>query len=246
MPVRPPHFETFQKQPNLLFQLILSEFLASFERIFTLRDLHKKLQNMPLDGCSQKKLNQTIRALQSHAVDLCGKTEVINPFHCWNFSIGSLTQLKHHCCLFSKCQSQAPAEFVLLHNRANWAWLSCLQAHDLGKILLQIPQETIWDSEEYASLMRNMERLVTQMGRFSRLVTRLFSHFKEDENVLYFLVRHHEQFNTIYGDHYVSKLLGKLFSQGHKEAEKLLLRRYKRRGFESHLDTIKHHFTLLA
>ena len=63
--------------------------------------------------------------------------------------------------------------------------------------------------------------------------------FKEDENVLFFILRHKTQLEEAFGEKFVELLFKKMHRDGSAGIEKLLLKQYSKRGFDTLLPVIK-------
>lgn len=70
--------------------------------------------------------------------------------------------------------------------------------------------------------------------------------FRDDENVLFFLLRHQAEFDHIYSASMVRKTLETLFPEGLKTASNFLAGRYERRGFYHIIPVISQKIERLA
>jgi len=70
------------------------------------------------------------------------------------------------------------------------------------------------------------------MKRTAALMTEIVSASSDDENVVLFLIRYHKHFDELYHSNFIGKLITKMYPNGLKDAERLLLKKYKARGFD--------------
>ena len=74
----------------------------------------------------------------------------------------------------------------------------------------------------------------------------LILEFSLDENVLFFILRHKDKLDSIYGEGFVKKIFNKMYPDGINEAENYVKKKYAKRGFHNLLMVIASKFTELA
>jgi len=82
-----------------------------------------------------------------------------------------------------------------------------------------------------AAMLAAVDKASSAMHRFAKQLSRLIHQFRDDENVIFFLLRHHSVLDSLYGQRFTLKLLSRMFSKGLKEAQHFLITRYAERGF---------------
>lgn len=83
------------------------------------------------------------------------------------------------------------------------------------------------------------------MKKASKLIFNLLADFKDDENVILFLVNHTVEFENVYGKGTFKKWMEDLYSEGLSQVRQFLLIRYAQRGFDHLLPLIEDKFALL-
>lgn len=77
----------------------------------------------------------------------------------------------------------------------------------------------------------NASRFLDAMESIGSQLPALLRAFQADENVLFFIAKHHQKFDEIYGKRSVHKMFTAFHPQGVKGVQTLLLKRYRERGF---------------
>ena len=83
-----------------------------------------------------------------------------------------------------------------------------------------------------------LDKISTIMSRIARLIGQVSLQFSDDENVIFFLLRHHNQLDALMGQGYANKLLKKMHPKGTQEVGRFLMKRYSARGFVNILPAI--------
>lgn len=217
-------FNIYHHDDGLLFQFILAEFIEAYQEIIRLGEILNDLEE------PAKK-----EAIEESWSKLVGCSNESMRFITWNLSNGTLIKLKNYCTLFVQNNSAGNKEAMALVHYADKAWLTSLQGLEFIKELPRTRTE----------LRELIEKIRTTLNRFSKLIVRMFFHFREDENVIFFLVRNYQPFDNLHGAKFVSKLLGRLYPKGCQEARQFIETRYRERGFENMLSIIDKLFTEL-
>lgn len=207
------HFNAYHQNNSLLFQFILAEFLDVYQEI-------RKIEALKNEG---------YETLGASLVKLVGASRDYMRFFAWNFSDGTLSKLKNYCALFSENADGEEKEPIAIQHYADKAWGSCLQATDL---LLELP-------EERATIALTIEKGCNAVHRFAKLIVRVITQFRDDENVVFFVLKHHQKFDALFGSRFISKLFSRMYPKGIKEVRHFLLKKYEARGFENILPTIE-------
>ncbi len=215
MPAR--QFNVYHYHDGLLFQFILAEFIEAYQEIILLANSLNDLEKPPPRQMIEKSWYK-----------LMGSSKENMSLVSWNLSNGTLVKLKNYCALFAQNASVGPKEAMALLHYADKAWLSSMQGIDL---LRKTP-------EERNELRDQIEKIRTALNRLSKLIARMFAQFRDDENVIYFLVRNYQAFDNVHGPKFVSKQLGRLFTKGIPEAQLFVTKKYLERGFDNMLPTI--------
>jgi hypothetical protein len=220
---------SYHTNSSLLFQFILAEFIAAFAEIKKLEVLCSLQQNRlsPPEDNTRPLLDQ--EKVAASLTVLAGSAKDYMRIFSWNFSEGLLTKLKIYCSMLLQNGGESEKDYMATQHYAEKVWQGCLQALDAVR---ETPVER-------AAVATAVEKASTAMHRFAKQVARLVHQFKEDENVIFFIVRNHKVLDSLYGNRFTFKLLHKLYSKGHREAQQFLISKYTERRFHNVLTKIK-------
>ena len=182
-------------------------------------------------------------ALKASISKLVGSSQDYMRIFSWSIENGILAKLKNNCDFFAQNSCSEDKNALILQRYANNTWLLCLRCLD---IMRAIEHEVLVDALSKAKplgyyaniLFQTLEKMNLSLQRFSRILLRLLLAFKEDENVVYFLLRSKDELDALYGPDSVRKLLEQMYPRGLQEAGHFLLKKYASRGFENLLPII--------
>jgi hypothetical protein len=223
------HINSYHHSASLLFQFILAEFTESFGEIKRLDTLCNGINTLEPGHCAKENL----QAIRTCLTNLVGSPRDYMRLFSWNFSEGQLSKLKAYCALFLQNTENDGKELIALQHYADKVWQACMQSIDL---LSDNPLER-------EPFLAAVEKASASMQRMAKLVARLIHQFAEDENVIFYVVKHHKVFDRLYGGRFVSKLLGRIYPKGVREAQKLLTKKYSARGFDNIVTAIQSHIS---
>lgn len=222
------HVNAHHLSSSLLFQFILADFIEAFGDIQVLDQLyHQKPISIP-DHPYQIYNLETTSQVENILKKLVGSQKNDTRLIAWNFREGILTRLKTHCSFFSQNADNDEKELMAMQHYVDKVWQHCMQAMD---VLSESPDKR---SLLYASL----EKASGAMHRFAKLIARVIQQFRDDENVVFFLLRHKHQIDKLYGRRYINKLLCRMYPKGLREVRHFLINKYTERHFEHLLPTI--------
>lgn len=223
------HVNSYHQNNSLLFQFILAEFLEAFTEIQRLDALCCRVPTpLPSDELSCRQAENNLHLIQPILTKLVGSTRDYMRLFSWNYSEGLLSKLRTYCALFLQNADTDEKELIAIQHYADKIWQNCLQAVDA---LNDVPQDR-------PQLFASLEKSSSAMQRFAKLITRLIHQFRNDENVMFYILRNHKTFDQLYGNRYVIKLFSKIYPKGIKEVQLLLIKKYSDRGFENMLPSI--------
>lgn len=220
---------------SLLFQFILSDFIVAFLDIQCLDTLcHRKLLPVAEDMYNQHN-QELIKKIEKILERLIGaKSDYIKRFSS-SINEGILTRFKMHCIVFCQQFDGEAKELLAVQHYAEKVWQNCMLAVDA---LVDAPNK-------WAQLFTYLEKVSNALHRLGKLITRLIQQFRDDENVVFFVLRHKESFDKAFGKRYVTKLFCRLYPKGLREAEHFLIKKYMDRSFDNITPMIKRLFTEL-
>lgn len=217
------HMNAYHHNNSLLFQFIIVEFIECFEEIQHLDVIHNRKIDPPATLMEDQK-QLTEQALAR----LVGSTRDYMRIFSWNFGEGILAKLKTYCALFLQNAPHDEKEIIALQHYADRLWQACMQAMDT---LHGGPSQR-------TAFLQAIDKAITGINRMSKLIARIIPQFRDDENVVFCILRHKERFDKLYGGRFVFKLLSKMYAKGLPEAQNFISKRYTERGFNNLLPII--------
>jgi hypothetical protein len=213
-----PYINSFHLDRSLLFQFILSEFLMVSQELKFISRVASESINGSTDG------------LITSLGKLTGPYKERMRLFAWNHSEGFLTRLNHYCWCFEETSAPSEKRGRTLYYHSNKIWQHSMQSmHDAN-----FPDE----GRDRISLANRLQKLLKSALHFEKLVITTIDAFHEDENVLFFILRHREQFDEAIGFNFVKSLYNEMHPGGLKDIEKLLVQNYSKRGFHNLLPLI--------
>jgi hypothetical protein len=223
------HVNSYHQNNSLLFQFMLVEFIETFTEIQKLDSLCSHiLEPLAASELSGRQNENNVHLIKEILTKLVGPTRDYMQLFSWNFNQGLLAKLRTYCALFLQNADTDEKELIAIQHYADKIWQNCLQATDA---LHELPQD-------HALLFSALEKSGTAMQRFAKLIARLIPQFKNDENVIFYILRNHKLFDKLYGNRFAFKLFSKIYPKGLKEAQQFLIEKYRERGFENMLPVI--------
>lgn len=209
--MRPPPIP-YQDNPTLVFQFIATEYLKIFNLLKQLR-LYVK----------QKDIEQVHQILYQ----LNGPLE--DQFHLFynSHEDGHLSKFCH--CSFYLANIDPNENSIehkinklaqQLYNLTHQALVLCMEAEPSK------PNKTLQAIEQVYIKMQ------TCLQKAGQLITKMIEQFEDDESVLFFLLRHQEEFNSVYYPQYIKELFKKMYPNGIKDVEQYIIKQYTSRGFK--------------
>jgi hypothetical protein len=227
----------FGQSPSLCFQFILSEFIETFKEVQVIEDVYKEMESLLIKRRLLADVDHLLRELLESIIKLAGSAVINEEIFSWNTRKGCLSKLRHYCYPFVNQFENKESTVVNLNICVSKAFHSALQAREVILYLHQEDQNAK-KMPDYAMLYQLLDRLIDNINRASRLILRVIIRFREDENVVYFLLRNKEELDAIYKTNFVTKLFRKMYPDGVEEAGQLLMKKYSERGFTKLLNTI--------
>lgn len=217
------NLSAFHLDQSVLFQFILSEFIVANTEVETISHLTPSVLEGEVDG------------LEPPLHQLFGSSPEYVSLLSWNFKEGILSRLKKYVLCFSQFHITPEKDQRLLYQYTCQALELCQKCINE----LQAYVEGIGEENVEVTLHKNLVKLQKQVGRFGQMVIKLTYYFHFDENVIFFILRHKQQFDNIFGQDFTKRFFNKMYEGGPSEAEKLMTTRYTERGFQHLLPTIQ-------
>ncbi len=200
------YFKAFHQDTPLLFQFIYTEYLSTQRELLSLINLIQRA-----------KKKASIEVVSAALIRLTGAANDYMRLFNWNHNDGILTKLKNNCIHFVQNSPIPGIDISLLHVYTDQAWLltaKCLHGVQQGAIEGKLLQQS------YDTLLL-----------LGEILRQMIAHFKEDENVIFFLLRHKEPLDSLYQEPFVRNCFEKIYPEGLRSVSQFLIARYTERGF---------------
>ncbi len=201
---------SFHQNNGLIFQFILIHYCSAMTEMMTLEAILKK-NSKGLD----ERVIETFERLQGPPFK--------NGLYPWNADNGLFFKLKNFCSALAAKSYEKDKEALYLEKAADKVW-------KLGRDI----QESTLCVRSFSKMLK----LSAAMRTLARQIVQTIPQFRDDENVIYFLIKNHERLDSLFGSHFVVTLMDFLFPAGQEETEKFLINRYTQRGFTQLLPMI--------
>lgn len=213
--IRKPH--TFIA--SVAFQLAMDTFLTTYREILEIQKIITSTFGLPLAAFAFSPKNEEILSQLYKSLE----TLVSSSFYsCQKPLHGTIGQLRRDCRqLFQSDSSEIPAA---LYKLADKAWIEAHQA-------LQAYVHGAQDNQTRLPFLGHIIKLVKTFERFGKTWPKIMSTIGRDENVLFFLVRRHQDIDAVSGKSFVRNLLKKLFPKSKESACTVVIEGYAKRGF---------------
>jgi hypothetical protein len=209
------HLNSYHHTDSLLFQFVLYEFIATLEEAKRIEDFIKK----DLDS------EHLPRRLVEYLVRLAGSELDYMRIFSWIYDSGVLTKLKNYSDLLSQKAEKEDKDYIKLHNSTHRAWLMCLHCVDL----VRAAGASNSTFEQLEVLKQATLKALAAIKKLIPEIKKLIPKYADDENVIYFLIRHKEAIDRLLTPQFLKLLFKKMFNDN---LSAFLVSRYKIRGFE--------------
>ncbi len=230
------HLKAYHQQHRLLLQFIWSDLILAHQHTIECVRLNEELKK-PQKSMTR---NALLHALKVHVTKLAGSAHDYMRLFAWGDE-GIFAKLKNYCTLFSQNANDENKEQLELLREANKGWLLALEA--LNDMQVPLHNEKTLESGPLSVVVA---KIGVSIDRMKKLVALLAMPLYTDENVLLFIIRHHEALDRLHGSGFVKKTLMKMYPQGLEASERFLIKKYKARGFTQMIPLIQTAFSKLA
>lgn len=223
------HIQSYHKHDHLLFQFILLELILAHQELYRINKIALSLK--------KKVSKELFDDLASEIVKLSGASRGYMRIFVGS-DLGILTKLKNICAFFSQSNSSSDLE-TEMYEAANQAWLSSLQALDI-MTKYSANESDKGKKAPISQLTSCLEKINKNIKKLAECASEVVFKFRNDENVIFFLLVYHHSLDTIYGKEFVLKCLRKMFAKKELSVvEDFLVFKYTERGFK-HLIPVIH------
>jgi len=226
------HFNAYYEDNSILIQFMMVEFVQTYQLTFQIKTLIQ--QNLGFSQISQALLPSLIQILRQLIGGIPQQER--SSFSRW--TNGSLTKFKEHCEQFSRNSLHQNRQHVNLHMAAHHAWLTAIHNFELLNSLSINPYTQNQQSLlRLFPLKRSFNTLQIRFNQIIRYIPRVMNDYWNNENVILCLLRKRARFVEIYGSDFLNKRFK--WPVKTKDLVRVLIQRYKSRGFEALLPKIQ-------
>lgn len=205
-----PVFNTYFASDSLLFQFVLNEFLRTLGEVY-------KLECVVSDEDTPEAIHGK---LTDYLLKLAGTEQEYVRIFTWIYDAGVLTKLKNSVDLLSQKATVEDSEMRSLHLVVHKAWLECLHSIDLYR------------NQELKALKPQVLKAMKLIRKIPTALKKVLVRYDDDENVIYYLMRHKKDFDHIVGADFLKEILN-------KNCIPFLIERYRMRGFDKLIPEIE-------
>lgn len=225
---------------SLLFQFILYDFLHTHGDIIKMIELAAKFSFVSKEKVKAGVKRQVLCELIHISQHLAGSSYAYMRLFSWNHEGEILHKLNNYCALFSRLSTLDPSQSTKFYQHANQMWISCIRLHDLFCSMLDTPQKN-W-SGPLSNFHAQMARLTNGIKRFTVMLAQIIPKYSNDENIIFFILRHANEFDVIYNQGFVKNLFNKISPDGLDYLQNSIVDKYKNRGFDNLIPIINTKF----
>ena len=138
----------------------------------------------------------------------------------WDSKFGILFKLKELTSTFANHDFSIKSKQVELEKFAIHLW-------EMGGDITN-QMEKKFDS----SIMKKIEAFIKSFQELTDLTSYFIKEFASDENIVLFIFKNREYFQTVFGNEYIKNLLNEVYPEGIHLAASLLKNKFIERGFE--------------
>lgn len=219
----------------LLLQFILSEFITSFHEIKHLHFLFMNLSFLIQTEANKKKIEDEFKKIKVATEKLSGGSHHQMKLFAWH-ETGLLNKLNHYCALFTKHLVNEFMPVQKIYKHANKSLLYCIELHE---IVYELQTKGLDVIRQNLQLLKNIEKKIyNRMQRFAKNLPSIIKKFSDNENVIFFILRHKEDFEKLFDESFVLNLIKVNYTHGLSDVKQMLLKNYSERGFHQLLPII--------
>lgn len=207
------NLSSYHHTDSLLIQFVLDEFLMTMQKASQLSET--LLQPQPSSDFDLR--------LKEVLLGLSGSEQDYGKLFSWVIHCGVLTKLKHNATLLME-GDRDDADLGKLHSIVTKAYTDCQAALHLPTIAL-------------------CQKAIDTLGKLKPVIKKILVKFKEDENVLFFVLRHQKSLNKVLGNGWTKSFFTKLYPEG---GLTYLKSRFETRGFNDLIPDITKHWQELS
>lgn len=225
---------TLSQNQSVLIQFLLREFIDSFRHV---QDINLILKKKQINTSSLKAIGELLARI-------IGPLREENEFFTWMERSGAIRLFGHYCHLVCEYEKKIHKDSLELLR------VTTLAMHDyiLGQEILKQGTKSLTSADQQLTqFLRYLERAGSSFTRASEIIPDIIYRFRKDENILFFLLRHGEEIDSLFNQGFIKDLLVRCHPKGGIEkAESYMISRYEARGFSELPIQISHFIEQLS
>lgn len=206
----------YPDNPSLVFQFIVSEYLAICQLISTLEN-----------EIEQKNGKNAFNLF----VQLVGASDDRVSLYTAAWETKKLSSFQNYCRHFASLEQAETAHKINSHAKK-------IQRHCILAMQSIEEESFLLQDSLHQYLVNSLQKKRQSLKAIGRLIEKLFLRFGNHENVLLFLLQKHHELDQAYQSSFVLKIFTKLFPKGIEEVEKIIISQYSQKGYHSLLNQI--------
>ncbi len=212
---------------SLIVQFLLHELYHAAKTLLRYQSLLSKIHLTPHKKYTKPGREHLYEAFDSIAL-LAGGTNQHMRIFTWNLNEGIIAKLKQYATLFANNLDPKDTHAVQLEKHAERAWTDCLECLDQTREQIKLPSK---EPANLNILVSNATKLHIRIKKISQILAGILPQFRDDETVLYYLLRNQNDLSKLWGNSFLPDLFLQLFPNGKEEVECFLHSRYNKRHF---------------
>lgn len=216
---------------SVSFQFVLKEFIATFKILEELENFYNNTSQCPVEiNGSPTRFSQCLVKLIGHEY---GNENILS----WGYFQGHLRSLHLYSASIARKPNTATRRIVILANHTGKALQIAQELQQTTKLLWSIPIKANKEVS-YNKFKKLLYRLTMLKAPITKAVKNVLIKDINDENILFFMLRRKNDFESIYGKGSVNQIIETIFPNGIEECQLFLVGKYKKRGFGELKDLI--------
>lgn len=244
---KPTNLNIYCQSHGLLFQFLMREFLTVFRIVQRIENLVSEIEGDGLINFDEKQeLPQILANIYQAITHLTGKAVINEPHFPWSTDRGCLNKLHHYCYLFTHLCPVLKKDSSEMNTCVRKAFHS---AQESRETVVCIHHELPFNRPLHGDmtiLFSLLDKIIDNISKTSRLIVPITLSYRNDENVLYFLLNHREVLDNLYQSSFTANAFEQMYPGGVAEVKEFLLKKYTQRGFQHLLTTINQKIAVLG
>lgn len=219
---------SYRYSSSLLVQFVLHEFTATLKEVSKIKVIYQRLEEKIIRQHFMENTAEHLSKLNHSLSILNGIALASQPSFPWNPQEGPLVKLNQYATDLSlKAQRKEEYNF---HLCISSAYHSSIQAKETIESIETVSSD-IDRIQKYKFLYEYLDDLIDAIMRSCRILVQILLFYKEDHHVLYYLVKNHQNLDSVFGKSFVLKVFKKMHPRNEKIIIDILKNQFEKQGF---------------